>query len=277
LIVRHAPTVLVALALAGLVVLLIRIGAPHGPAPITPTEIGEPLDIPAIREGAEVPRRFYTHMPPGFDALKVHEGLKAQFLSIVLPLILAENDALAARRAAIEEILATDTPTARERLTLTEACAEFDVDCENPETLLTHIDIVPVSLALAQSIEESGWGRSRAAREGRALFGQWTFKLEQGIETLRRKSGLVFAVRKFDTLADSVRAYMFNLNHHRAYRELRKERARLRAAGEPLTGLALVSTLKRYSERGPAYVAGLRGIIRMNRLHQFEEARLSPQ
>ncbi len=253
---------------------LLWIGGPHGPAATTPVTIGEPLDIPAIRKGAPVPRRFYSKMPPGFDALEVHEGLKGRFISIILPLILAENEALAERRAFFETLLARTRRTASEQALIDRACDEFDIDCEEPRTLLTHIDIVPVSLALAQSIEESGWGRSRSAMQGRALFGQWTFKLNQGIETKRRSNGLVFAVRKFDTLQASVRAYMFNLNHHRAYRAFRAARAKLRAADQDVTGLALVGSLTRYSERGPAYVAGLRGIIRLNRLHQFEDAAL---
>ena len=37
------------------------------------------------------------------------------------------------------------------------------------------MDIIPVSIALAQAANETGWGTSRFALEGNALFGQWTW------------------------------------------------------------------------------------------------------
>lgn len=271
--------IILGISLVGLVVLLrVAVGPLNGAAPIYPDGPIPPLDLAAIREGAPVPRRFLAHMPPDFHTLEVQDGLKGRFLSIVLPLVLAENEALGERRARIAGLLdkraAGTSLTVREQDILNRACAEFGVDEKEPEALLERIDQVPVSLALAQSIEESGWGRSNFTREGRALFGQWTFDPDKGVRLIRRKSGLVFAVRKFDTLEASVRAYMHNLNTHRAYGVFRTRRAWLREKGEPLTGLALAETLKHYSERRGAYVAGLRGMIRLNRLDQFDGAQL---
>jgi uncharacterized FlgJ-related protein len=40
------------------------------------------------------------------------------------------------------------------------------------DELMLRVDVVPVSLALAQCAEESGWGTSRFAAEGNALSGR---------------------------------------------------------------------------------------------------------
>ena len=40
------------------------------------------------------------------------------------------------------------------------------------------MDEIPVSLAIAQAAKETGWGTSRFALKGNALFGQWTWSGE---------------------------------------------------------------------------------------------------
>ena len=51
----------------------------------------------------------------------------------------------------------------------------FKYKANTLDELLIKVDKVPVSLALAQAAIESGWGTSRFAQEGNALFGQWTY------------------------------------------------------------------------------------------------------
>ena len=46
---------------------------------------------------------------------------------------------------------------------------------DNLDALLIKADEIPVSLALAQAVIESGWGTSRFAYEGNALFGQYVW------------------------------------------------------------------------------------------------------
>ena len=48
------------------------------------------------------------------------------------------------------------------------------------------MDVVPVSIAIAQAAKESGWGTSRFALEGNAMFGQWTWG-KKGIAPLEEK------------------------------------------------------------------------------------------
>ena len=137
--------------------------------------------------------------------------------------------------------------------------------------------MVPVSVALGQAALESGWGTSRFAQQGNALFGQ--IGVSGAPETVMLKSeadGTLF--RSFDSLTGAVRAYVQNLNTHNAYREFRAARASLRkkaGEGHPLEGLLLVGALTRYSERGADYLGDLRGLIRINKLQQFDKSRLA--
>jgi Bax protein len=62
-----------------------------------------------------------------------------------------------------------------DRLWLMVAADRYRVDAEDLAALARRMDVIPPSLALAQAAVESGWGTSRFAREGNALFGQWTF------------------------------------------------------------------------------------------------------
>ena len=120
--------------------------------------------------------------------------------------------------------------------------------------LLHRVYIIPTSLALAQGAEESGWGTSRFAREGNAIFGQWTFAREGNLVPRRRDNGKIHKIRAFETLLDGAKAYAKNLNTHRAYRGFRKLRAGMRRAGHPVEGEVLARTLLSYPERGPAYI-----------------------
>ena len=141
------------------------------------------------------------------------------------------------------------------------------------EELLRRVDVIPPSLVLAQGAEESGWGTSRFAREGNAIFGQWTFA-KGHLVPRRRDAGKTHEVRAFPSLLGSVRAYARNLNTHRAYRNFRSLRETLRRRGETLEGAVLAGTLIPYCEQGPIYVRRIRGMIRYNRLERLDGARL---
>jgi Bax protein len=140
--------------------------------------------------------------------------------------------------------------------------------------LLLRVDAIPPSLALAQAAEESGWGTSKFARRGNALFGQWTTSSDVGIVPARRDAGKTHKIKAFKSLQDSIAAYMRNLNVHRAYREFRQARHSLRRRGRALDGLRLAAGMTRYSERAEKYVETLRIIINVNRLNLFDAAQL---
>jgi len=139
------------------------------------------------------------------------------------------------------------------------------------DELLYKLDIIPAGLALGQAAYESGYGTSRFAIEGNALFGQWTYSGGMAPEQKREEKGN-YGVAAFDWPFDSVRGYFLNLMSHPAYEDFRRLRAELRAAGEPLNSLRLADGLLRYSERGQDYVDSLKGMIRVNGLDIADDA-----
>ncbi|GGN16573.1 MULTISPECIES: glucosaminidase domain-containing protein [Marinomonas] len=143
---------------------------------------------------------------------------------------------------------------------------------EDIKVLLSRLDIIPVSLVLAQAANESAWGTSRFATEGSNYFGQWCFRKGCGLVPESRDSDADHEVRKFNDARESVFAYIDNLNTNAAYKELRAARAELRDNNEEITGLGLVHGLQRYSERGQAYVEEIEGLINYNKLWRFNRS-----
>ncbi len=136
-------------------------------------------------------------------------------------------------------------------------------------SLLSKVDIIPASLALAQAANESAWGTSRFARKGQNYFGQWCYSKGCGLVPARREAGSTHEVRRFKNADASVAAYINNLNRNLAFKELRQIRKKLRATKSPITGHALAAGLSRYSARKAAYVKELRSMIRFNKLEAF--------
>ena len=137
------------------------------------------------------------------------------------------------------------------------------------------MDIIPVSLAIAQAAKETGWGTSRFAKEGNALFGQWTYS-ENGLEPLDSVEG-EHKVARFNVLQASVRAYKLNLNTHKVYKDFRKARAELREKDEEINSLKLAKFLNKYAETGKQYTETLEKIIKQNSLMDFDQAKLLPR
>ena len=137
------------------------------------------------------------------------------------------------------------------------------------------MDEIPVSLAIAQAAKETGWGTSRFAQEGNALFGQWTWSGE-GLKPKGADKDEGHKVMKFNVLQASVRAYQRNLNTHSSYKEFRKARASLRDQEKSLDSLILANYLNAYAETGNQYVEVLQKIIQQNSLKDFDDAKLLP-
>jgi len=137
------------------------------------------------------------------------------------------------------------------------------------------MDIIPVSIALAQAANESGWGTSRFALEGNALFGQWTWS-KKGISPKDKDPDQSHKILQFQVLKASVKAYKNNLNTHNAYREFREVRAQLRQENKLIIGLDLTKYLKNYAGIGEKYVTILEDIIENNSLTDFDKADLLP-
>ncbi len=142
------------------------------------------------------------------------------------------------------------------------------------QELKIRMDIIPTSIALAQAAKESGWGTSRFALEGNAIFGQWTWS-GTGIAPLLRDKTKNHKILKFPILRASVKAYKNNLNTHKSYDKFREKRKTLRDKKKKLKGMDLTSTLENYAETGNKYVKTIEQIITQNRLSDFEPVRLT--
>lgn len=239
-------------------------------------------DLAALDQG--VPRLQVTRLPHDFTLIPNQRERKRLFVLTLLPMVLMTNEEIRADRTRVEQLFAAYdrredlSPYDRQWLdTLSERYRLGPAAPDDPgyrRRLLRRVDTLPVSLALAQAANESGWGTSRFALEGNNLFGEWTFIEGAGLVPRERKPGATHEVRLFPDLAGSLRSYMHNLNTHRAYGEMRRLREQLRSAGEEPSGPALVGGIRAYSERGSDYVRDIERMIRENRFTLLADSQL---
>ncbi len=210
--------------------------------------------------------------------MKMIENVKKRknlFIQIILPLILEENDLIKLDRKKLFSILNRNNNTENEKKWLDNKFKQYGVVNKDLPTLKVRMDVIPVSLAIAQAAKETGWGTSRFALEGNALFGQWTWTGE-GIKPAGADSDSKHKVMKFKILKASIRAYQRNLNTHSGYREFRIVRAELRDNNQGLDSLILSKHLDKYAATGKEYVKVLKKIIEQNNLTDFDNVKLLP-
>ena len=200
---------------------------------------------------------------------------KDMFIKIVLPLVVKENNRIRIDRKRLFTILNKNSNTDIEKKWLKKKYKQYGARQNDLSTLKVRMDEIPVSLAIAQAAKETGWGTSRFALKGNALFGQWTWSGE-GLKPKNAEEGKDHKVMKFHSLQLSVRAYLRNLNTHSSYRNLRKARTELRNKNKSLDSLILSKYLDKYAETGSQYIEVLNKIIEQNNLKDFDEARLLP-
>ena len=210
--------------------------------------------------------------------IKMIENTKKRkefFIQIVLPLILQENNNIKLDRKRLFSIINKSNNTDLEKQWLEKKYKQYGIPSKDLSILKIRMDEIPVSLALAQSAKETGWGTSRFAQEGNALFGQWTWSGE-GLKPKESDENEGHKVMKFNVLQASVRAYQRNLNTHSSYKGFRLARAKLRDLGKPLDSIILSEYLDEYAETGEKYVEILKKIIDQNNLKDFDNAKLLP-
>ena len=216
-----------------------------------------------------------TLLPQEITMIEDTKKRKDFFIQIVLPLIVQENNNIRLDRKTLFSIINKNNNTKAEKQWLEKKYKQYGVSSGDLSTLKIRMDEIPVSLAIAQAAKETGWGTSRFAQEGNALFGQWTWSGE-GLKPKDADEGQGHKVMKFNVLQASVRAYQRNLNTHRTYREFRKARAELRDLNKPLDSIQLSKYLNKYAETGSQYVEVLQKIIEQNNLKDFDDAKLLP-
>ena len=232
----------------------------------------EPRKVPDLAP-MTVARVFVKRIPSAHLDLLTPEQ-KASFINFTLPLILAANEEILQRRAAIKRATDTNDRAALEKWAqLYKVNPQEQSDADLSRKILQRADVIPVALAMSQAAIESGWGTSRFAQQGNALFGQWAWDESAGLKPLEASNERA-VVRSFPNLFGSVRAYMHNLNVHPRYDEFRQERAAL--ANKKMSGKAylLAFYLDGYAEIGFEYVEKLRAVMRVNDLDRFALAKL---
>jgi Bax protein len=218
---------------------------------------------------------IFSSLPKDFMDINSVSERKNLFINTLLPIAFIENLKILDDRKRILDWWSQSNGETYQRefwpSWLYNVSDKYDYEGSNIGELLMRVDIVPLSLALAQAAIESGWGTSRYLREGNALYGQYTFDKSLGLKPQDRGKGKDFYVRKFINLSDSTRSYLKNINTHNAYVKFRQERGTLRMNGDTLTGLSLSRFLDNYSERRSAYVADIKTIIETNNFMKFDK------
>ena len=230
-------------------------------------------DLRSVRNNKLVKPIYFTQFPRDLDNLQSVQLKKETFIKIVLPLVVAENEKILDDREKLKILVDKKFTTDSEKQWLRQKLLEYKVKKSDLNDLMLKMDIIPVSIALAQAAKESGWGTSRFALEGNAIFGQWTWD-GQGIAPLKRDDNKNHKILKFPILRASVKAYKNNLNTHKSYSKFREKRKQLRDKNKSISGLSLTETLKNYAQTGSEYTKILNQIITQNRLSDFEPVRL---
>ncbi len=229
--------------------------------------------LSGVRADKLVKPIYFTQFPKDLETIQSNKLKKETFIQIVLPLVVAENERILEDRDKLKILSEKKFTTDLEKQWLRQKLLEYKVKKSDLDELMYRMDIIPTSIALAQAAKESGWGTSRFALEGNAIFGQWTWS-GQGIAPLDRESNKNHKILKFPILRASVKAYQNNLNTHKSYKSFRDKRFKLREKNNKLNGLELTDTLKNYAQTGSEYTKILNQIIKQNRLTDFEPVKL---
>lgn len=227
----------------------------------------------------EVPRLTFESVNPKWQEVSKKmpiENKKSIFLRLMLPLVLVSNENILHERSIVEHAELTSPDLLKIAIKYSVVGATNTVLTEQDKVeLLKRVNTIPPSLALAQAVEESAWGTSRFAVEGNSLFGQWDFG-PNSIKPKRQRKGLGdYGIARFDNPLASVEGYMLNINTTSAYQAFRSLRAQQVEKEEKYSGFLMAGTLVKYSERGEAYIAGLRSLISYNKLDAVDESYLA--
>ncbi len=215
------------------------------------------------------------HLPLEMKNIENIKKRKNLFIQIVLPLIIEENTRIKFDRKKLFVILNKNSNSKSDIEWLKKKFKQYGVAKNDLTTLKIRMDEIPVSLAIAQAAKETGWGTSRFAQKGNALFGQWTWS-GNGIKPAAAENDSKHKVASFKVLKASVKAYQRNLNTHSSYKKFREERAIQRDNLGELNSLELVKYLDKYAETGIEYTKILSKIIKQNSLTDFDDVKILP-
>jgi len=232
-----------------------------------------------VEKNEPIPREYFSHIPHNLTEID-SLNKKNIFISILLPIALRGNEIILEEKQSIKKI-----STSKKNIDKLEFFAKKykvqnykNINFANLNSsqisqiksqLLIKVDTIPISMILAQAIVESGWGSSRFAREGNALFGEWTWQKGMGIKP-EENVDANFAVKSFSDISSSLNSYLLNLNRHSAYKALRNYRFENFKDEKPINGLEAANFLSGYAEIGYKYVTKIREMIEANKLYRYD-------
>ncbi|OED95834.1 glucosaminidase domain-containing protein [Vibrio breoganii] len=211
---------------------------------------------------------------PDFAAISDVNQKKSEFFAFIKPYIEKKNAFVQQQRQTLvtlqSELVNGQVLSEAEQNTLTQIASQYRIEVKEfslneVDALLVHVDVIPEQLVLIQAANESGWGTSRFAKEANNFFGQWCFTQGCGVVPNQRKEGMTHEVAKFDSVGDSVSAYVDNLNTNQAYSSFRELRANIRAQHKTPTAEQLIHGLGSYSERSDDYIHDILTMLRHNK------------
>ena len=239
-------------------------------------ELIHDFQIDKVRETKIIPNIVIAQLPRDLKNIKSIKNRKELFIKITLPLIVQENEKLLLLNKKINVIKNSfDKISRNEAKWINNLMVKYKAD--TLDALLIKVDQIPVSLALAQAVIESGWGTSRFAFEGNALFGQYVWgTANHGIIPNDRETDAKYKIKSFSSLSESVASYMKNLNTNFHYNEFRINRFVLRSNKIPLKGIYLAKFLSSYSIEDD-YIDKIKNIIEINDFQDFENLSIDQQ
>ena len=238
--------------------------------------------IKDAKNGISLPRFFLDKLPNNLNKYESKEK-KLLFVSLLLPILVSGNNLIKAERYMIKQAFIKnnksiiDIYVKKYKVKVNKGFSlqtYSNIDLKNiKEELMLKVNYIPISMMLAQAAMESGWGTSRFAQQGNALFGQWTWKKDLGIKP-KENLEAQFSVRSFKNLSDCVNSYLLNLNSHPAYKKMRKYRSIVIESGEPLMGYNTSDYIDRYAEIGFKYVDKIKDLIQKNKFYELENVKI---
>lgn len=213
-------------------------------------------------------------------AVKQFSGKHAVFVQSVIDNAGQTNQQILSNRAKLLSLQSqykrTQSLSASDTMWINNLADEYKVTSpklSSPATwqeLDKRVDIVPVSLVLAQAIQESGWGSSRVARFGHNYFGQECFSHGCGITGGHRYRGSYYEMAKYSDISEAINTYIHNLNSNRAYRLMREIRYNERTQHKSVNSIELVNGLTAYSQLGSHYIAAIKKVVTRFNLQKFD-------
>jgi Bax protein len=215
-------------------------------------------------------------MPNEYYKIKDTKERKNYFFEYIYNITNKENKKILEERSFVKKLLSSKLSTkyfsSSEVKKLTKLKEKYRIKkLYDLKSYMKKIDIIPPSMSLAQAAVESAWGRSRFTKKANNIFGHWTYNPKIGMIPKRRTAGSKHFIRIFNSLQDSMKAYMLNLNRHRAYSSFREKRYQARLKNRNPMGLELSQTMINYSGIGKKYLSILKSVIKKNKLQNYDK------